>query len=145
MRKSEFFSSQRDFHSLTVGVVMEREVVSCREEDTGKEIASKLTHFNIGSLPVVDGSGKLVGLISEFDLLKVLMKGGGLDSVEAGEVMSKNLKVVQEDTPVEEAIRIFEAEYLIRMPVVNGGKLVGVLARRDILFGYIKATNQYWP
>ncbi len=93
----------------------------------------------------MDQTDKVVGIVTEFDLLKVLMRGRELNSVEAGEVMSKGLKVVQEDTPLADAIRTFETEYLIRMPVVNEGKLVGMLARRDVLFGYIKATNQYWP
>jgi CBS domain-containing protein len=125
---------------------MEQEVVSCLPDDSGRYIASQLTKFNFGSLPVVDDGGSLVGLVSEFDLLKVLMNGRKLEEVKAGEIMTRDVKVVSEETPVYEIIRLLEKEHLIRVPVVkNGGKLVGIVARRDILFGYIKATATYWP
>jgi CBS domain-containing protein len=128
---------------------MEQEVVSCLPDDSGRYIASQLTKFNFGSLPVVDDGGTLVGLVSEFDLLKVLMNGRKLEEVKAKEIMSQDVKVVYEDTPVDEIIRLLEKEHLIRVPVVRpivkDAKLVGIVARRDILFGYIKATATYWP
>jgi len=145
MRRTEFLTERRAFYELTAAVLMEQDVVSCRPADTGRHIASQLTKFNIGSLPVVDENGFLAGLVTEFDLLKVLMEGRELKMVKAEEIMTRDLKVVQEGTPVEEAIRLLETEHLIRVPVVKDRKLLGILARRDILFGYIKATAQYWP
>jgi CBS domain-containing protein len=125
---------------------MEQEVVTCRPDDSARYIASQLTKFNFGSLPVVDNGGILVGTVSEFDLLKFLMNGSKLEEIKAKEIMSKEVKVVHEDTPVEEIIRLLEKEHLLRVPVVKkGGELVGIVARRDILFGYIKATATYWP
>jgi CBS domain-containing protein len=53
--------------------------------------------------------------------------------------------VAQEDTPVDAIIRLLETEHLIRVPVIRDGRLVGIVARRDILFGYIKSTATYWP
>jgi CBS domain-containing protein len=146
MRRTEFLAEKREFHQLTAAVLMEQNVVSYRPDDSGRHIASQLTKFNFGSLPVVDDSGiLLVGLVSEFDLLKVLMNGRKLEEVKAKEIMSQDVKVVYEDTPVDEIIRLLEKEHLIRVPVVRDGKLVGIVARRDILFGYIKATATYWP
>lgn len=145
MRRTEFFTEKRPFHELTAQVLMEEKVVSCLPGDSGRYIASQMTKFNVGSLPVVDDGGTLVGLVSEFDLLKVLMNGRTLEEVTAEEVMSREIKAVQEDTPVDEIIRILETEHLIRVPVVREGKLVGIVTRRDILFGYIKSTATYWP
>jgi CBS domain-containing protein len=145
MRRTEFLTEKRTFEELTASVLMEQDVVTCQPTDSGRYIASQMTKFNIGSLPVVDENGFLVGLVSEFDLLRILMEGRELKAVHADEIMSRELKVVYEDTPVEEAIRLLETEHLIRVPVVKDGKLIGILARRDILFGYIKATAQYWP
>jgi CBS domain-containing protein len=145
MRRTEYLTEKRDFHALTAGVLMEDSVVSCRLADTGRHIASQLTKFGVGSLPIVNDHGSLVGLVSEFDLLKVLMEGRELNTVRAEEIMTRDLKVTQEDTSVDEVIRILETNHLIRVPVVKDGKLVGIVARRDVLFGYIKATAQYWP
>jgi CBS domain-containing protein len=138
-------TENRAFHQLTAGVLMEQEVVSCRPSDSGRYIASQLTKLNFGSLPVVSDEGTLVGLVSEFDLLKVLMNGRKLETVTAEEIMAGKVTVVQEDTPVDGIIRLLETGHLIRVPVVRDGKLVGIVARRDILFGYIKSTATYWP
>jgi CBS domain-containing protein len=146
MRRTEFLTEKREFHRLRADLLMEQEVVTCRPDDSGRYIASQLTKFNFGSLPVVDNGGVFVGSVSEFDLLKFLMNGSKLEEVKAKEIMSTDVKVVHEDTPVDEIIRLLEKEHLIRVPVVKaGGELVGIVARRDILFGYIKATATYWP
>ncbi|MBI3610798.1 MAG: CBS domain-containing protein [Nitrospirae bacterium] len=145
MRRSEYLTEQREFHTLPAAVMMEQEVKCCGPSDSGRTIASQLTQFNIGSLPVVDDEGMLMGLVSEFDLLKVLMNGRELKDVRAEEIMSREVKFIHEETPVDEIIRLLENDHLIRVPVVREGKLVGIVARRDILFGYIKATAEYWP
>ncbi len=147
MRAAEYMTEKREFHKLPASVLMEREVKTCSPSDSGRTIALQLTQFNIGSLPVVDENGLLVGLVSEFDLLDILRKLNGreLKDVQAKEIMSRDVKFVHEDTPVDEIIRLLEDEHLIRVPVVKDGKLRGVVARRDILFGYIKATAEYWP
>ena len=145
MRRTEFMTENRAFHQLTAGVLMEQEVVSCRPSDSGHHIASQLTKLNFGSLPVVNDDGILVGLVSEFDLLKALMEGKELEMVSAEEIMTPKVTVAQEDTPVDGIIRLLETGHLIRVPVVRDGKLLGIVARRDILFGYMKCTATYWP
>ena len=145
MRRTEYLTEKRDFRVLTAGVLMEDSVVSCQSTDSGRHLASQLDKFCIGCVPIVNDQGALVGLVSEFDLLKVLMEGRELNTVRAEDIMTRDLKVVQEDTPVEEVIRILETNHLIRVPVLKEGKLTGILARRDVLFGYIKATAHYWP
>jgi CBS domain-containing protein len=145
MRRTEFLTEKREFKELTAALLMEQEVVSCLPNDSGRHIASQLTKLNFGSLPVVNDEGTLVGLVSEFDLLRVLMNGRKLETVTAEEIMAGKVTVVQEDTPVDGIIRLLETGHLIRVPVVRDGKLVGILARRDILFGYIKSTATYWP
>jgi CBS domain-containing protein len=84
-------------------------------------------------------------LVTEFDLLNLLKKDLSLNTVKAEEIMKKEVKFVREDTPVEDIILLMEDEHLIRVPVVRGDKLIGIVARRDILFAYIRATASYWP
>ncbi len=143
MRRSEFLTDKREFHKLTAAVLMEKDVVFCRLKDSGWYIAAQLTKFNFGSMPVVDKKGMLVGLVSEIDLLRVLMQGRDLKVVKADDIMTRDLKVVQEDTSVDEAIGLLDAKNLIRVPVVKDGRLIGILARRDILFGYFRTTGPY--
>ncbi len=143
MRRSEFLTNKREFHELTAAVLMEKDVVSCRPKDSERCMAAQLTKFNIGSMPVVGKKGMLVGLVSEFDLLRVLRQCRDLKVVKAEEIMTRDLKTVQEDTPVDEAIGLLEDKQLIRVPVVKDGRLIGILARRDILFGYFRTTGPY--
>ena len=145
MRRTEYLTEKREFHKIPVTLLMEREVKSCLASDTGRHVALQLTQFNIGSLPVVDDKGLLVGFVTEFDLLDILLKDKELKDVRAEEIMTRDVKSVREDTPVDEVIRLLENDHLIRVPVVKDGKLVGIVARRDILFGYIKSTADYWP
>jgi CBS domain-containing protein len=145
MRRTEFLAEKREFHKLTAAVLMEQDVVSCRPSDSGRHIASQLTQHNFGSLPVVNEGRVLVGLVSEFDLLKALMEGRDLETLRAEEIMTKKVTVVEEDTLVDGLIRLLEIGHLIRVPVVRDGRLVGIVARRDILFGYIRSTATYWP
>jgi CBS domain-containing protein len=145
MRRIEFPSEQREFRRLTAALLMERNVITCQPSDTARHVAAELTASNFGMLPVVRERGFLVGLVSEFDLLKVLMEGRDLDTVRAEEIMTREVITVQEDTPVDEVIRLLEREHLIRVPVVLDGKLMGIVARRDILYGYLKTTVPNWP
>ncbi len=145
MKRSEYLTEKRDFHKLPASLLMEQGVKACRMSDSARHVASELTQFNFGSLPVVDDDGMLVGLVSEFDLLGILMKGQELKDVRAEQIMSRDVKFVHEDTPVDEIIRLLETDHLIRVPVVKDGKLAGIVARRDILFGYLKSTAEYWP
>ena len=145
MRRSEYLTEKRDFHKMPASLLMEQEVKFCKPSDSARHIASQLTKFNFGSLPVVEDGGMLLGLVSEFDLLNVLMKGRDPKDVRAEEIMTRDVKFVREDTPVDEIVRLLETDHLIRVPVVRDGKLVGIVARRDILFGYIKSTAEYWP
>lgn len=145
MRRTEYLTEKRSFSEFTAEMLMEQEVVTCRPEDSARHVASELTKHNFGSLPVVDETKRLIGIISEFDLLKALMAGRDLKAVLAGEIMSANVRTVETTTPVDDVISLLETEHLIRVPVMKKDRLVGMLARRDILYGYIKATAQYWP
>lgn len=145
MRRVEFPSERREFHRLTAGLLMERSVVTCQASDTARHVAYQLTASNFGALPVVKPGGILAGLVSEFDLLRVLMEGRELDAVRAEEIMTREITTVEESTPVDDVIRLMEKKHLIRVPVVAERKLVGMLARRDILYGHLKTSVPQWP
>jgi CBS domain-containing protein len=102
-----------------------------------------LTQRNFGSLPVVEEDRTLVGLISEYDLLQAMIDGRDLRKVMAVEIMSSNPVIATENMMLEQVTNLFQDRYLTRVPVVRNGKLVGILSRRDLLFGYMKAS-QFW-
>ncbi|MDH3505174.1 MAG: CBS domain-containing protein, partial [Nitrospirota bacterium] len=92
--------------------------------------------------PILATDGKLVGIVSEFDLLKVIAEGKELAKVTAGEIMIKDPITVFRNTPAMEIINLLQERHFIRTPVVDAdGKLAGVVSRRDLIQGYLRATK----
>ena len=95
-----------------------------------------------GSVPIIDSTQKLVGIVSEFDLLKALRKGSKLAEVLAEDIMTPNPISAIQSMDVPALIDILQNNHLIRVPVVDGnGKLIGIVARRDILRGYLQSGS----
>lgn len=147
MRLAEYMAKACDPKTLTVHQIMEDAVFTCAPETAGVTVAQMLTERNFGSVPVVKEDKTLVGLISEFDLLKAMTDGKDLRKIRAEDIMTpqEKLVTVTEETPVQDLIRILQERHLIRVPVVKGKTLIGIVARRDIVFGYVRAVAYYWP
>ncbi|MCZ6799538.1 MAG: CBS domain-containing protein [Nitrospirae bacterium] len=129
------------FGHMTVGQVMEKEVQSAHKEDVAEMVASMMME-GFGSVPIVDDANRLTGIVSEFDLLNALRKGRQLTEVRAGEIMTPNPISVTQGTDILTAIDVLQNNHLIRVPVVDGaGKLIGIVARRDILRGYLHSHD----
>lgn len=143
MRQTEFFMTACDPKALTVGQLMQDAVTRCTSRTDALTITHMMTHRNFGSLPVVDEEGTLVGIVSEYDLLQAMIDGRDLRKILAAEIMSLHPVTVTEDQTLAQVADLFQDRYITRVPVVRNKKLVGILARRDLLYGYTKAS-QYW-
>lgn len=143
MRQSEFFMKGSDPKTLTVEQLMQDAVTQCTSRTDASTVAHLMTHRNFGSLPVVAEDGTLVGIVTEYDLLQALIDGRDLRKILVTEIMSAHPVTVTEDQTLTQVADLFQDRYLTRVPVVRKNKLVGILARRDLLFGYMKAS-QYW-
>lgn len=130
--------------TLTVGQVMEDAVFTVSPDTKGITIAEIMTERNFGTVPVVTEDLTLVGLVSEFDLLRVIDEGKDLRQVTAEEIMTNDVVSVTEEMPVMDFINLLQERHLVRTPVVRGKTLVGIASRRDAVFGYVKATAKYW-
>ena len=143
MRQTEFSLSACDPKTLTVGQLMQDAVTSCTPRTDGSTLASLMTRRNFGSLPVIESDGTLVGIVTEYDLLQAMIEGRDLRKILAIEIMSAHPVSVTEDQTLAQVADLFQDRYITRLPVVRNKKLVGILARRDLLFGYLKASK-YW-
>jgi len=145
MRRSDYMCKACDPKTLTVHQIMEDAVVTASPKTTGLTLAQTLSERNFGSIPIVEEDRTLIGLVSEFDLLKAMDEGQDLRSVTAADLMTKGVVTATEDMTVPDVSKLLKTHSLIRVPVVKDGALVGILARRDIVYGYVKATATYWP
>ena len=149
MRRVDFMIGTRDFKTLKAEQFMQSSVNFYDVNDTGEQVAREMTEGGFGSVPVQDREGKVVGIVTEFDLLKTVRAEKALSNMTVGEMMTPNPVTVGPETTSGELMRLLEEKHLLRMPVVDAnGKLLGIVARRDILEGYLKATTQrkgFWP
>lgn len=139
---SDFKNGEKDFKKITASQVMEADVKCFTTEAHWDDIGEILTLGDFGSVPIVDGDNTLVGLVSEHDLLTALVEGKDPRTTTAGDIMTKEVIAVTEDAKVEDIIKILLKDQLIRVPVVKKGKLVGIVARRDVVFGYLRAVGK---
>ncbi len=145
MRATEYFARGCDPSTLVVRQIMEDAVVTTSPASSAMGVAELLSEQSFGSLPVVDGDGTLRGLVTEFDLLKAVEQGKDLRAVAVSDIMTKDVVTTTEETPIMNLIHLLQERHLIRVPVVKGHKLVGMVARRDVVFAYVKARAIYWP
>ena len=114
--------------------VMVRPVISARKSASARDVALQLMNGLYSGMPVTDDDGKVIGVITEIDILNAIMEGKELGGMVAGDIMTSEVVTVDPDTQVSEIIKIMNEKKIIRIPVVSKeGKLRGVVSRCDIL------------
>ncbi len=116
---------------MIVRGAMTSRLVTVRATDSALGGLKLLVQEGISGAPVVSKDSQLVGVVTEFDLLLAIDCVG--EEVPISRVMTENVTSVQSDTPLENARKLMLTNNWRRLPVVDNDKLVGVLARRDIL------------
>ncbi len=140
--------------SVKVAEVMTENVIAVFRDTSLREVAEIMAANNVSGVPVIDAEGKVIGVVSEKDLLRVM--GGGATSTFMGviaqclkgrsclavpirakvaaDVMSSPAMTVKEDTPVTEVAELFTQKGVNRVPVVDGnGRIVGIVSREDVV------------
>lgn len=120
--------------SMKAREVMNPRVMAATRRAVGRDLALQVLSGQYSGLPVVDErDGQVIGVVTEFDLLKAVLEGKDLNSIKAEDIMNPVPLCVNEDTSVEEILKTMIDNNVIRVPVVRKGKLVGVVARADLL------------
>ncbi|GMV48470.1 MAG: Inosine-5'-monophosphate dehydrogenase [Nitrospirae bacterium] len=145
MRATEYFVHACDPKTLVVRQIMEDAVVRVSPGASAMHVAEVLSDHTFGSLPVVEADGTLRGLVTEFDLLRAVEQGHDLRNITAADIMTTNVITATEEMPLMDLIHLLQERHLIRVPVVKDHKLIGMVARRDVVFAYVKARATYWP
>jgi CBS-domain-containing membrane protein len=144
MKKKVRVVKKQDFVSMTVKEVMETRVQSVHVRTKGDVIASLMIE-GFGAVPVLDKTRTLVGIVSEHDLLGAIDDGQSLGALTARDVMTGNPYSVRPETELGTLVHVLRASDLVRVPVVDAkDRLVGIIARRDVLKTYLSvgSTNR---
>ena len=114
---------------------MSPQVVVAEENTNAEQISARLLAGEFNGVPVVDDNGSVVGIVTALDILRA-MQGGKkkLNEMLARDIMTPNPSTVKKDASIEEVIRILVEKEIVLVPVIeNNNKLIGVVARLDIL------------
>jgi CBS-domain-containing membrane protein len=139
--------------NATVKDVMSTHVMAVREFASFKEIATRLHEQRVSAFPVIDHDNKVIGVVSESDLLaKEALEGtvprtlqsmtrqrvrAQVNAVTAAELMTKPAVTIRPDRPVTDAARLMFNRRVKRLPVVSDdGTLIGIVTRSDVLSVY---------
>jgi CBS domain-containing protein len=106
------------------------------------EAARLMREEHIGSLPITDDE-QLVGMITDRDItLRVVAEAADPTSTSVGDVYSRDLISVEPDHDLEEALQLMARHQVRRLPVVENGRLVGIVAQADIALRENEKTGQ---
>jgi CBS domain-containing protein len=146
---------------MRVDELMSREVISVTPDTTLKDVAACLAAHRIAGVPVCDDAGRVLGIVSEADILwKELgqsTNGGGvidrvldgafslnarISALTAAEAMTSPAITVAPGTTVTTAARLMVEQGINRLPVVEEGRLVGIIARADLVRAFQRSDDQ---
>jgi CBS domain-containing protein len=117
--------------------IMTTNIIATKKDIHLTEVMALLLRNHISGLPVEDDEGNLIGIISEIDLVNSVFSGNA-DGTTAEEVMSKAVLSFSPDVELAELVQVFSSKRLRRVPIVDKGKVVGIVSRRDILREILK-------
>ncbi|MEO8954601.1 MAG: CBS domain-containing protein [Ktedonobacteraceae bacterium] len=109
--------------------IMTRKVCTIHPDASAQEAAQLLDRMRISGLPVVDTESKIIGIITEADIISKVDKEGLL----VCDIMSHDVITVDEETPVNEIAMLLTERKIKRVPVIGNDKLVGIVSRGDIV------------
>lgn len=120
----------------TVGDVMTRDPVAVDRDAPFKDVVTLMDRWKVSTLPVLEGGGRVVGVVSEADLARAR-------GVTAGELMNAPAVTVHADATVAQAARVMARRGVKRLPVVDGtGVLTGIVSRADLLKVFLRADEE---
>lgn len=118
---------------MLVRDIMNSSVVCVNPDETATVAARLLHRYNVGSLPVCNASGKLGGIITDRDIvMRCVAACGEPDRTKISDIMSRDVITINSTAHVEDAAKMMAKHQVRRLPVVDGGQLVGMLSLGDM-------------
>ncbi len=118
---------------MKVSELMNSNVVTIKSDDTVSHAASLLARHNIGVLPVCASDGRLRGIVTDRDIVLRCVAGEyQAEETLARDIMTRGIACVSPEDDIRAATHLMSEEQVRRLPVVDGGKVVGMISLADI-------------
>ncbi|BAE83248.1 MULTISPECIES: CBS domain-containing protein [Desulfitobacterium] len=127
---------------MKIGAVMAKEFVTVRETDPIENVLKIMTEKKVNGLPVVNEQHLLIGMVVKADIFRFMIQPGHIESCPVDWVMAKDVVSVHPDESVQEAAGKLLSNHIAAMPVVENGKVVGVVSVEDLLKYYSTGKEQ---
>ncbi len=141
-------SKTPEHHSMIVADYMATRLVTFHPEQSMFEAVDQMIKHRISGGPVVNEDNELVGILSEGDCLKEVVKGKYNNmlilSGQVSDHMATNVISIAPETNIFEAANMFLTRRLRRFPVVRGAKLIGQISQKDIMKAVLKMNSSNW-
>lgn len=111
--------------------IMSAPAITVTPDTSAAEVARLLTERGISGVVVVDKRGSVVGLVSEYDLL-------AKDGASVADVMTTAMICISADLPIEDVRDLLVERRIRRLPVLDQGRLIGVVSRRDVMAALVR-------
>jgi len=121
----------------TVGQIVATNPLSFHAGQNGLSIAVALLSSHTAGAPVIDGKGKYIGFINEFDAMKALEAGKDLSKLIAEDLMRRDHIVVHASTTITKAAKMMEEHRVLNLPVERDGKVAYAVSRHDLLRAWV--------
>jgi len=119
---------------MIIAEVMNRNVKTIRPDDTVMDAVKVMNENRIGSLVVIDGTGKLVGIITERTILaEVVAKNKNSKKTKVEDIMATEVVTVAPEMTLEEAADLMCEKNIKKLPVIDKGELVGIVTASDLV------------
>ena len=107
------------------------------EDETVLDAAKRLAELDVGAMPICGEDNRLKGMLTDRDIVvKVLAQGKDPSSVKAGELGQGEVVTIGADDSIQEALHTMKDNAVRRLPVIDGHRLVGIIAQADIARNY---------
>ena len=117
---------------MKVRDIMTKDVGTATLDSTVEDVASMMKEEDAGSIPVVDG-GELAGIVTDRDIvIRCIAEGKDPSDTTVEEILTEELHTIEPEAEVEDAARVMSERQIRRLPVVDGGELIGVISLGDI-------------
>ncbi len=113
--------------------IMRKPVIATTPRASVRDIANQLVEKSFSGMPVAERDGTVVGIITEADILRAFSQHKQLETLTAENIMSTEPTTVDVETPIEAVIMVLQELHVLRVPVTEGGKLVGIISRSDVI------------
>ena len=120
--------------------IMTTNVITAKKDMLLTDVIALLLRWHISALPVVDLEDKIVGIVSEIDLVNLTFDGNAADTT-VEEVMVTDIISFSPSTQLADLVQTFSKRHLRRVPIIENGKVVGIISRRDILREMLRRYN----